>query len=188
MSVETPMRLIPTLIAACVIAASPVMGASAAEAAADWREYVYPEDGFAIQFPAEPSMSSAPFETIVAIGVSANVYSLTFENILFEAKVVELDGLEGRGANFVNEVAYRLQRAGNVTFHDFPRVDNRQDATFGHTMVIDTGDGRRIRSSSYFANGRFYEIVATVLPERGDLDQVFPSRFDQTIRFNITAP
>jgi hypothetical protein len=49
-------------------------------------------------------------------------------------------------------------------------------------------DGRRIRSSSYFANGRFYEIVATVLPERGDLAQVFPSRFDQTIRFNIAAP
>jgi hypothetical protein len=35
---------------------------------------------------------------------------------------------------------------------------------------------------------RFYEIVATVLPARGDLDQTFPSRFDQTIRFNIAVP
>lgn len=187
------MRAISTLIAALVIAASPAMGASAAAAAADataadWQEYVYPGDHFAIQFPAEPSLSSAPFDTVLATGVTANVYSLEFENILFEATVVELDGLAGRGANFLNEVAYNLQRSGNVIFHDFPRVANRENATFGHTMVVDTEDGRRIRSTSYFANGRFYKVSATVLPARGDLDQAFPSRFDQTIRFNIEAP
>jgi len=182
------MRLISTLIAALVIAASPAMGTGSAKAAADWQEYVYPEDRFAIQFPAAPSVRSARFETILAAGVTANVYSLEFENILFEATVVELEGLEGRGENFLNEVAYNLQRSGNVTFHDFPRVDNRENATFGHTMVVDTEDGRRIRSTSYFANGRFYKVNAIVLPERGDLDQTFPSRFDQTIRFNIAAP
>ncbi len=176
------MRGVTFFIAALVMAASP------AKAAAEWVEYVYPEDRFAIQFPAEPSMRSAPLETILAPGVTANVYSLEFENILFEATVVELDGLAGRGANFLNEVAYNLQRSGNVTFHDFPRVANGQNATFGHTMVVDTEDGRRIRSTSYFANGRFYKVNATVLPSRGDLDQAFPSRFDQTIRFNIEAP
>ncbi len=176
------MRRISFFIAALIIAASPAMGA------ADWREYVYPEDRFAIQFPAEPSMTTASYETIIATGVTANVYSLEFENILFEATVVELDGLTGQGTNLHNEVAYNLQRAGNVIFHDFPRVGNRENATFGHTMVVDTEDGRRIRSSSYFANGRFYKIDATVLPARGDLDQAFPSRFDQTLRFNIEAP
>ena len=145
---EKTIRAISTLIAALVIAASPAMGASAAAAAAataaDWQEYVYSGDRFAIQFPAEPSMSSASFDTVLATGVTANVYSLEFENILFEATVVELDGLAGRGANFLNEVAYNLQRSGNVIFHDFPRVANRENATFGHTMVVDTEDGRRI--------------------------------------------
>ncbi len=182
------MRLSSLLIAALVIATSSAIEARAAATAADWQEYVYPDDHFAIQFPAEPSMRSAPFETVLATGVTANVYSLEFENMLFEATVVELEGLAGRGANFLNEVAYNLQRSGNVTFHDFPRVANRENATFGHTMVVDTEDGRRIRSTSYFANGRFYKVNATVLPARGDLDQTFPSRFDQTIRFNIEAP
>jgi hypothetical protein len=176
------MRRISFLIAALVIAAPPAMGA------ADWQEYVFPEDRFAIQFPAEPSMRTVSYETIVATGVSANVYSLEFENVLFEATVVDLDGLTEQGTNLNNEVAYNLQRAGNVIFHDFPRVGNRENAAFGHTMVVDAEDGRRIRSSSYFATGRFYRIDATVLPARGDLDQAFPSRFDQTLRFNVEAP
>ena len=176
------MRQIFLLIAALVIAASPAKGA------ADWEEYVYPEDRFAIQFPSEPSLTTAPYETTITSGLSANVYSLEFENILFEATVIELDGLMEDGANFVIEAAYNLQRAGDVIFHDFPRVGGRGNATFGITMVVDTEDGRRIRSSSYFANGRFYKVDAIVLPARGDKDQAVPFRFDQTLRFNVEGP
>jgi len=176
------MRLISLVVAALVMALSPAM------AAADWREYAYPEDQFAIQFPAEPSMRAAPYESIVVPGLTANVYFVEFDNILFEATVVDLAGMAGQGTNLNNEAAYNLQRLGDVIFHDFPRVDNREDATFGHTMVVDAEDGRRIRTSTYFANGRFYRVDAVVLPSRGDLDQAFPSRFDQTVRFNIEAP
>lgn len=173
------MRPLSLLIVTIVMAASPAM------AAAEWQEYLYPQDSFAIQFPAEPSMSTAPYESIVVPGLTANVYFLEFENILFEATVVDLAGRAGQGANLNNEAAYNLQRLGNVVFHDFPRVNNRENATFGHTMVVDVEDGRRIRSSTYFANGRFYRVEAIVLPARGDLDQALPSRFDQTLRFNI---
>ncbi len=176
------MRHVFLLIAALVIAASPATGA------AQWQEYVYPDDRFAIQFPSEPNLRTAPYETTITSGLSANVYSLEFENILFEATVVELDGLMEDGANFVIEAVYDLQRAGDVIFNDFPRVGRRGNATFGITIVVDTEDGRRMRSSSYFANGRFYKIDAIVLPERGDKDQAVPLRFDQTLRFNVEGP
>ncbi len=170
------------LIATLVIAALPATGA------ADWQEYVYPEDRFAIQFPSEPSLRTAPYETTITSGLSSNVYSLEFENVLFEATVVELDGLMENGANFVSEVAHNLQRAGDVIFNDFPRVGFRGNPTFGMTIVLDTEDGRRIRSSSYVANGRFYKLDAIVLPARGDKDQAVPSRFDQTLRFDVEGP
>ncbi len=170
------------LIAALVIAASPAKGA------AQWQEYVYPEDRFAIQFQSEPSLRTAPYETTITSDLSAKVYSLEFENILFEATVVELDGLIENGANFVSEVAYNLQRAGDVISNDFPRVGFQGNPTFGMTIVVDTEDGRRIRSSSYVANGRFYKIDAIVLPARGDKDQAVPSRFDQTLRFDVERP
>ncbi len=60
--------------------------------------------------------------------------------------------------------------------------------TFGLTTVVDTDDGRRIRSSAYVANGKFYKIDAIVLPARGDKDQAVPSRFDQTLRFDVEGP
>ena len=180
------MRHIFLLIAALVIAASP------AEGAADWQEYVYPEDRFAIQFPSEPSLRTAPYETLITSGLSANVYSVEFENIVFEATVVDLDGLMENGANFVVEVAYDLQHLVDVDVisSDFPRIGFGQDATvlFGLTTVVDTDDGRRIRSTSYVANGRFYKIDAIVLPARGDKDQAVPSRFDQTLRFDVEGP
>ncbi|MCZ6682674.1 MAG: hypothetical protein O7B26_05780, partial [Planctomycetota bacterium] len=172
------------LIAALVIAAFP------AKAAADWQEYVYPEDHFAIQFPAEPRLRTAPYETLIASGVSAHVYSVEFENILFEATVVDLDGLIEQGANFVLEAAHTLQRAGDVIFNDVPRIgfgSRIEFLTFGLTTVVDTDDGRRIRSSSYVWNGRFYKIDAIVLPARGDKDQAVPSRFDQTLRFDVAG-
>ncbi len=180
------MRHMILLTAALVIAASPAQGA------ADWQEYVYPEDRFAIQFPSEPSLRTAPYETLITSGLSANVYSVEFENILFEATVVELDGLMENGANFVVEVAYDLQHLGDVDVisSDFPRIGFGRDATvlFGLTTVVDTDDGRRIRSTSYVANGRFYKIDAIVLPARGDKDQAVPSRFDQTLRFDVEGP
>lgn len=61
------MRHMFLLIAAFVIAASP------AKAAADWQEYVYPEDRFAIQFPAEPRLRTAPYDTDLASNVSAHI-------------------------------------------------------------------------------------------------------------------
>ena len=177
------MRHMVLLIAALVIAASPAKGT------ADWQEYVYPEDRFAIQFPSEPRLRTAPYDTDITSGVSAHIYSLEFENILFEATVVDLDGLMEDGANFVIEAAHNLQRAGDVIFNDFPRIGFGPDVTtFGLTTVVDIDDGRRIRSSSYVANGRFYKIDAIVLPARGDKDQAVPSRFDQTLRFNVEGP
>ena len=180
------MRHLFLMIAAFVIAASP------AKSAADWQEYVYPEDRFGIQFPAEPSLRTAPYETLVTSGLSANVYSVEFENILFEATVVDLDGLIENGANLVVEVAYDLQHLADfdVISSDFPRIGFSRNAPviFGLTTVVDTDDGRRIRSTAYVANGRFYKIDAIVLPARRDTDQAVPSRFDQTLRFDVEGP
>ena len=176
------MRQFAILVAVVALSAIP------AKAAAAWQEYVFPNDRFAIQFPATSVMENTPYETRLATGLSANVYSLEYENILYRATVVDLTGRIEKGANFIGEAAYNLMREGDVIFNDFPRVGNRVNATFGIGMVVDTEDGRRVRASFYIANGRFYRFDAIVLPARGDKDQAVPSRFDQTLRFNVEGP
>jgi hypothetical protein len=65
-------------------------------------------------------------------------------------------------------------------------VDQAARGIFGIGMVVDAEDGRRIRSSIYVTKGRLYRADAIVLPARGDKDQAVPSRFDQTLRFDLT--
>ena len=61
-------------------------------------------------------------------------------------------------------------------------------SAFGGGIVADLSDGRRIRSSAFVYRNRYYRADAIVLPERGDKDQAVPSRFDQTLRFDVEAP
>lgn len=161
---------------------------SPANAAADWREYVYPEDEFAVQFPVPPSMSIETYETSITEALPARTYSAEFDNIVFKVRIIEISDMVDQAANFVVEGAYNLMRRGNIVFYDFPRVGLRGNATFGINMVVDTEDGHRIRSSFYSENSRFYLVDAIVTPERGDLDQALPSRFEQTLRLRLDAP
>jgi hypothetical protein len=161
---------------------------SPANAAADWQEYVFMDDEFAVQFPVPPTMSVETYETSITEAQPARTYSAEFDNILFKVRIVEIGDVIDQAANFVVEAAYDAMRRGNVVFNDFPRVGLRGNATFGVAMVVDTEDGHRIRSSFYSENSRLYLVEATVLPERGDLDQALPSRFEQTLRLRLDAP
>ncbi len=163
------------------------LGLWPANAAAQWQEYIYEEDAFAVQFPVPPTTSTEIYETSITEARPARTHSAEFENILFKVRVIEIGDVIDQTANFVIEAAYDLQRRGNVVYHDFPRVGLRGNGTFGIAMVVDTEDGHRIRSSFYSENERLYLVDAIVLPERGDLDQALPSRFDQTLRIRLDA-
>lgn len=159
-----------------------------ASAAADWQEYVFEEDEFAVQFPVPPSTSIEDYETSITEVRPARTHSAEFDNILFRVRIVDIADVIDQASNFVVEAAYNLMRRGDVVFYDFPRVGLSGNATFGINMVVDTEDGHRIRSSSYSENNRLYLVDAIVMPERGDLDQSLPSRFEQTLRLRLDAP
>lgn len=167
------------------IAAAWLLGSGPAAAASSWTEYTFPEDGFAIQFPAPPAKAAGRYQSTEFDSLPATVYSAEAGDIQYRVTVVNLAGRAVEGASFVSGAGYVLMREGDVVFHDFPRVGLRGDAVYGTGMVVDTPDGRRLRTSFYFTKGRFYRVDAVILPARGDLDQAVPARFDQTLRFDV---
>jgi hypothetical protein len=179
---EFVMRNIILLTAAFLLAAAPARAASA-----NWQEYIFEDDAFAVQFPVQPETGSEPYETSITETLPATTHSAVFDNILFKVRVVPLGDQAYQASNFVIEAAYNLMRTGNVIFNDFVRVGLSGNATYGIGMVVDTEDGRRVRSSFYAENERLYLVDAIVLPERGDLDQALPARFDQTLRLRLDA-
>ncbi len=156
---------------------------SGAGPASAWQEFIYLDQGVAIQFPAKPAATKAIYDSTLAKGLPSMIYSVEDEHVLYKLTVIDLRKRPDAGVNFLNEAAYRLIRQGEVLFTDFPRVYQYEKAIYGVTLVVDHMDGSRVRSSLYYNRGRLYIAEAIVLPARGDKDLIVPSRYDQTIRF-----
>jgi hypothetical protein len=148
-----------------------------------WEEYNYLDQGVAIQFPAKPQAMKSTYDSVYAKGLPSMVYSAEDDHVLYKLTVIDLTAHLEMGGNFLNEVANRLQREGEVQFTDFPRVYQGVRSVFGVSLVVDRMDGSRVRSSVYHHKGRLYIADAIVLPARSDKDMTTPSRYDQTIRF-----
>jgi hypothetical protein len=168
------MRAVALILSALLLGAGP---------ASAWQEYVYLDQGVAIQFPAKPTAAKATYDSTLAKGLPAMVYSAEDGNVVYKLTVVDLASRPDAGANFLNEAAYALMREGDLLFTDFPRVYQDVKAIYGVTLVVDRMDGSRVRTSLYYHKGRLYIADAVVLPARGDKDMATPSRYDQTIRF-----
>jgi hypothetical protein len=171
---EDVMRMVALVVLTLLIGASPD---------AAWEEYIYLDRGVAIQFPARPQMRTATHQSTLVKGLSAAIYAVEDDHVLYRLTVVDLAGHADAAGNLLNEAAYFLMREGDVLFTDFPRVYQDERAIYGVTLVVDRTDGSRARTSLYISKGRLYIADAIVLPARGDKDMTVPSRFDQTIRF-----
>ncbi|MEA2937230.1 MAG: hypothetical protein QOC56_734, partial [Alphaproteobacteria bacterium] len=156
------------------------LGAGPASA---WDEYIYPDQGVAIQFPAKPQAVKSTYNSIFTKGLPSMIYSAEHDHVVYKLTVIDLTSRAEMGANFLNEAGYGLMRLGDVLFTDFPRVYQVVRSIYGITLVVVRMDGSRVRSSLYFSKGRLYIADAVVLPARGDKDMAIPSRYDQTIRF-----
>jgi len=156
------------------------LGAGPASA---WDEYIYLDQGVAIQFPARPQAMKSTYDSTLAKGLASTTYSAEDDHVTYKLTVVDLTSRPDVGANFLNEAAFGLMREGDMLFTDFPRVYQGEKAIYGVTLVVDRTDGSRVRSSLYYHKGRLYIADAVVLPARGDKDMTTPSRYDQTIRF-----
>jgi hypothetical protein len=152
-------------------------------AAEDWKEYDYPDQGVAIQFPAKPEAIKSTYDSIYIKGLPSLVVSAEDDHVVYRLTVVDLSTRSDMGTNFLIEAALRMQRAGEVLFTDFPHVYNGARSGFGVSLEVDRNDGSRVRTSFYHHKGRLYITEAIVLPARGDKDMTTPSRYDQTIRF-----
>jgi hypothetical protein len=151
--------------------------------ASAWEEYVYLDQGVAIQFPAKPQAMKSTYDSNFAKRLPSMVYSVETDHVLYKLTAIDLTTRPDMGASFLNEAGYGLMREGDILFTDFPRVYQDEHSIYGVTLVVDRKNGSRVRSSLYYHKGRLYIAEAVVLPARGDKDMTTPSRFDQTIRF-----
>jgi hypothetical protein len=177
------MRLI-AFIAAAIIA-----GALPAQAA--WKEYAYPDLGFAKYFPSEPKMEKGMYGYGIRLPLSkivpSTILTAVDDGVTYKATVVDFKGREADGSNIMGEAISWLGGKGTVASTEFPRADLGNNSVYGLIMVVDQKDGNQATNCVYFNKGRLYilqAIVGETAPGKGDPGI---GRFVETTLFHLAG-
>ena len=163
------MRVIAFVIAAFVI--------SNPAAAQSWQEYDYPDDAFAVMFPAAPKIETTTREVAEGRSVPARVYSVRQDKSELKVTVADLDNTGLTEKTVIDHAIKRLSESGDVKFN-YP---HRIYAVYGRQIGVDGKDGSRTTAAMFDIYGRLYQIEATVLPGGSDIDLI---RFQQSLVFD----
>ena len=180
-------------------------------AIAAWKAYPQPQLGFIVEFPADPTTSSANYQTVLVPSAKAHIYSLKEDHAIYVATVVDLLDHEKEGANLLGEAEFNYTMLGDVTGTTPSRVEPGRAAVWGRIITVDcrrtkipnvagetetarawfknvTGvecpDRSRLTVNMFFNRGRLYLIQGMNLPTKGG-SSIGPSalRFANSVSF-----
>ena len=165
------------LVAIAASAAIVLIGSPAG--AQTWREYRYV--GFAVQFPAEPTVTNGTYATAEGTAVDARVYSAEVDGALYKATVADLSRAHQSEAQAIGEAIGQLTADGEVVVD----VPHRVNGVLGRQLSIVGHDGSRTAVALFYRNRRLYLIEGTILPTNEDPMTSDGARFQQSLRFII---
>jgi|GEM_PF-3396016 len=151
----------------------------------NWKVYKYPQVGFDIRFPAEPTVEAGQYTTDHGITVPATRYWARQGDTLYRLTVAnywETDASpDGPGAEDAVDGAVRLwKKQGTVLSDDSVAISNGQ---CGRDVVLRTPDNLETRASIFFpaTQHRIYIVEVTHSRARGTLDPLDDRRFRESL-------
>ena len=144
-----------------------------------WKEYDYPDLGFAVSFPADPIVEMLPYTA--ADGSLANEirYSVRDGADVYSASVVDLSNTGIDDATALEHAVAQLREQGEIKLDIPARVTRHR----GRQLSVTGNDGSHSAVAIFFSSGKLYEIKGTVLPESDDPGSGDAIRFQQSLRF-----
>ena len=150
------MRLI-VFIAAMVVGVGPAV-------AQNWREYTYPDQFFAVAFPADPQTQTTTYQVADNRLVEAHVYSVRQDNALFKVTVAELADTGLPESAVIDHAIKTMSESGDVKIN----IPHRVNRVYGRQLSMVGANGIRSMVALFDYNGRFYQIEANALPTGND--------------------
>ena len=166
------MRL-PALLLALALIAAPA-------SAQGWREYTYPNYGFALHFPDDPKIEDTTYMTASGISVPARIFSLTQETAAYRMIVADFSRRTNFNDRQVIDLAIKTLAQDAEVKLDIPARVNR---VFGRQLSLLGKDGSRSSVALFYYQRRLYQIQGTVLPSNDDSSSGEAIRFQQSLRF-----
>lgn len=145
-----------------------------------WRRLAYPGQGFAIQFPAEPTITQATYLTASGAQVPATRYEVKQDGVIYSVTVADLSKapLADQG-DAIAQGAKAIARDGAITLE----VEERVDREHGRELSIVGKDGGRALAAVFFKGQRLYQVVGLALPPDAPAGAARTVRFQQSLQF-----
>jgi hypothetical protein len=153
--------------------------APAVALAQEWKSYSYDDAGFAVQFPAPPSVEKSQFRTAAGGALPMTRYSARQDGIVFRIDVVDYSGAETLGANAIADAEKALGATGKVTV----AIDARINRDFGRELSIDGADGSRSAVALFYIDKHLIELIGQALPPNAMSKSGDAVRFQQSLQF-----
>ena len=165
-------RLVLLVLAALI--AAPVTAA-----AQSWRAYSYPEAGFGVHFPAEPTVSNGAYRTSAGVSVPAVTYAASVDNIAYAVTIADLSKTDMAEEAAINDAVKTLGQAGKITVD----VEERVNRHYGRQLSLERKDGSRSTLAVFFISGKLYVLDGKALPPDPVARSNRTSRFQQSLSF-----
>jgi hypothetical protein len=151
------------------IAVAFLSGAAMAQA---WSEYENRQEGWLMNFPAEPNTEMRTYTTAAGIAVPAKVYAVDLPSGRYSFTFVEFGSRTQDEAQTIAHAVNALKSKGRPTYDDAHDLDGVK----GHQLSVVEPSGRLMLGSVYFYNQRLYITEASVPPGAAP-----PQQFQQSI-------
>jgi hypothetical protein len=157
---------------------------TSASAQSEWKEHLFPDNHFQVQFPAEPAVSTVPFTAADGTKLTRTTYLVRQDSGLYQAAVVDFSQTQIDAATAIDQAVTALRENSNVTFNQAAR----QNGTCGRYLTLKGKDGSTSTVSLFFRDKRLYQIQGTSLPSNADSSSGYMILFTNSFSFDVTLP
>ena len=137
-----------------------------------WREYENRQEGFSINFPAEPRVESRPYTTASGAAVPSKVYSAELPAGRYALTFVDMASRPQDEAQAIAHAVNALRQKGRARYDESDNLDGIP----GHQLSILQPDGRLMLASVHLYNHRLYITESSVPPGSAP-----PQQFQQSV-------
>ena len=151
---------------------------AAPAAAADWKQYEYPDFSFTVHFPADPKIEMTSYQASDGRSLEARVYSVTQDTGVFKLTIAEV-GDGGPDENDLVSHAVKTMTEGSVIKLDIP---HRIRSSYGRQFGLAGENGGYSYGAVFLYKKRLYQIEGKAFVAGGEAE-IDAMIFQQSLDF-----
>ena len=148
-------------------------------AAADWREYEYPDYSFTVHFPADPKIEITTYQASDGRSFEARIYSVAQDTGVFKMTVAELPDAGADEKALISHAIKTMTEDGVIKL-DIP---HRIRMVYGRQLGIAAANGGYSYAAVFYHKKRLYQIEGKAFVAGGQAEvdaMIFQQSLDLT--------